>query len=233
MRRASIYLIAGLLLALAAVPFLFTRADAQPPTSPPASTKAAKDTIAHADADGIESADAIVRTAVRPSMLRRHKQAGLTPEQKAWVADNCQFGSPKPETGADVGPGKDREFYSIPVFKGPKGHFVWAVPIGASDRPENKAIADGAAPVLRTYTEYREKYIGDGKPGVVELLRDLLCDQAALCAPGRIVTQRRGPASLAQERHGVGASGLPRACSGAAGRRRRDPGSRFPAGPGA
>ena len=87
--------------------------------------------------------------------------------------------------GADVGPGKDREFYSVPVFKGPKGHFVWAVPLGANERPENKAIADRAAPVLHDYIAYREKYIGEGKPGVVEMLRALLCDQA-LCAPGRV-----------------------------------------------
>lgn len=87
--------------------------------------------------------------------------------------------------GADVGPGKDREFYSVPTFKGPKGHFVWAVPIGASDRPENKAIADRAAPVLKDYTAYREKYIGEGKRGVVELLRDLLCDESALCVAAK------------------------------------------------
>ena len=94
------------------------------------------------------------------------------------------------QPGADIGPGKDREFYSVPVFKGPKGHFVWAVPLGASERPENKAIADRAAPVLRDYTAYREKYIGEGKPGVVEMLRDLLCDQATHCAPGRSVQGR-------------------------------------------
>jgi hypothetical protein len=95
------------------------------------------------------------------------------------------------QPGADIGPGKDREFYSVPVFKAPKGHFVYAVPIGASERPENKAIADRAAPVLRTYTEYREKYIGEGKRGIVEMLRDLLCDQAALCSPGRMITGAR------------------------------------------
>ena len=67
----------------------------------------------------------------------------------------------------------------------PKGHFVWAVPMGASERAENEAIADRAAPVLRDYTAYREKYIGEGKPGVVEMLRDLLCDEAAVCAPGK------------------------------------------------
>jgi hypothetical protein len=87
--------------------------------------------------------------------------------------------------GADVGPGKDREFYSVPVFKAPKGHFVWAVPLGASERPENKAIADRAAPVLKDYTAYREKYIGEGKHGVVEMVRDLLCDETTLCAPAK------------------------------------------------
>jgi hypothetical protein len=55
----------------------------------------------------------------------------------------------------------------------------------ASERPENRAIADRAAQVLTDYTAYREKYIGEGKRGVVEMLRDLVCDETALCAPAK------------------------------------------------
>jgi hypothetical protein len=41
------------------------------------------------------------------------------------------------------------------------------------------------APALKDYTVYREKYIGEGKRGVVEMLRDMLCDESALCVAAK------------------------------------------------
>lgn len=91
-----------LLLGVGLAAFFCLEIGAQPP--PDRADRAPKAAAVTGDPDTKESSDAIIRTAVRPSMLRRHKEAGVTPEQRAWITDNCQFGMPKPEAGAEFGP---------------------------------------------------------------------------------------------------------------------------------
>lgn len=98
---------------------------------------------------------------------------------------------------ADVGPGKDRDFYSVPVFRAGTNYFVWAVPLGHRESPADRAIANGAAPILEAYRTRRARFVGDGLPGVVDLLRDWLCDKSGMCgadrATARLTTALRDP----------------------------------------
>lgn len=91
------------------------------------------------------------------------------------------FVSATTQNATNVGPGKDRDFYQVPAFKGSDGFFVWAVPLGHVERPEDRDIRMRAAPVLARYRELRDQFIGPGKPGVGELLRQSLCTPAGLC----------------------------------------------------
>lgn len=99
----------------------------------------------------------------------------------------------------DVGPGKDRDFFSVPVFRGDSSYFVWAVPLGHTPRAEDRAVIAQSAPVLESYRARRAHFVGPGKSGVVELLRDWLCDNTGMCAADRALqrlsTTFRGPDS--------------------------------------
>ena len=84
-----------------------------------------------------------------------------------------------------VGPGKDRDFFSVPVFRDGTNYFVWAVPLGHTPLPADTAIVEKAAPILKSYRERRAHFIGPGKSGAPELLRDWLCDNTGMCAADR------------------------------------------------
>jgi len=84
-----------------------------------------------------------------------------------------------------VGPGKDRDFFSVPVFRDGTNYFVWAVPLGHTPLPADTAIVEKAAPILKSYRERRAQFIGPGKSGAAELLRDWLCDNTGMCAADR------------------------------------------------
>lgn len=53
--------------------------------------------------------------------------------------------------GAEVGPGKDREFYHVPTASAVEGQFTWAVPIGHVERDEDRAIRERAGTILGVY----------------------------------------------------------------------------------
>jgi hypothetical protein len=89
----------------------------------------------------------------------------------------------------DVGPGKDRDFYSVPVHRAGSNYFVWAVPIGHHETDVDRAIARRAAPILEAYRTRRARFVGEGLPGVVELLRDWLCDESGMCGADRAVSR--------------------------------------------
>lgn len=137
-------------------------------TQPPASPSTTQAGNVAADPETAESPYAIVRTAVRPSMLRRHKQAGLTPQQKAWIADNCQFGMPRAETGADVGPVRVivRQEYALGHSSQLKiplwvcEHSQKAEVEGTADRDKSKFLPD---PLLAGFPRAELKdYMGSG-----------------------------------------------------------------------
>lgn len=76
----------------------------------------------------------------------------------------------------------EREFFSVPTYEREKHLFVWAVPKGHKPREEDLAILDRARPILETYCSLRERYVGEGKPGVLKLLRDWLDDGTGRCS---------------------------------------------------
>lgn len=76
-----------------------------------------------------------------------------------------------------------RGFFQIPTFASPTGRFVYAVPKGHLPRTEDIALREAAHLILAEYRRRRERYIGPGKPGIVELLRDWFDNGSGRCAP--------------------------------------------------
>jgi hypothetical protein len=78
-----------------------------------------------------------------------------------------------------------RDFYSIPTYTRPEGAYAWAVPKGHAENEADRKILEKARAVLDEYRWRRERYIGEGKPGVAELLRDWFDDGNGRCDPTR------------------------------------------------
>ena len=77
----------------------------------------------------------------------------------------------------------ERDFISVPTFAAATGHFVWAVPKGHQANDADRALMAKSDPILAEYRLRRAFYIGEGKPGVVALLRDWFDDGYGRCAP--------------------------------------------------
>lgn len=75
-----------------------------------------------------------------------------------------------------------RDFYSIPTLVANQRQFVWAVPKGHAESDDDRALKARAAPILAEYQKRRARYIGAGKRGVVELLRDWFDDGKGRCS---------------------------------------------------
>ena len=54
------------------------------------------------------------------------------------------------------------------------------------DSDEDQRLRDTAARILQAYRARRPKYIGEGKHGVLELIRDWYDDGSGLCAPSNV-----------------------------------------------
>ncbi|MGH9324770.1 MAG: hypothetical protein ACRD3V_33410 [Vicinamibacteria bacterium] len=80
----------------------------------------------------------------------------------------------------------ERDFFSVPTYARPEGAYAWAVPKGHDENGADREILAKARAVLEEYRRRRERYIGEGKPGVVELLRDWYDDGSGRCDPGRV-----------------------------------------------
>ncbi|MFO0911160.1 MAG: hypothetical protein U0794_22950 [Isosphaeraceae bacterium] len=76
-----------------------------------------------------------------------------------------------------------REFLSLPTFSSATNKFVYAVPRGHQLRDEDRALRSSTEPVFQEYRRRRALYIGEGKPGVVALLRDWFDDGRGFCDP--------------------------------------------------
>jgi len=83
------------------------------------------------------------------------------PQAQRWRAYGMLFGYPRyaidffvdaTERGrasdAEMGPGVDREFLHIPTASAETGHFTWAVPMGHTERVEDRAIRRMADRIL-------------------------------------------------------------------------------------
>lgn len=87
------------------------------------------------------------------------------------------------ESEKQTGKFAERDFFSIPTFKAENHQFVWAVPKGYVEQDEDRAIRARATEILAMYRERRARFIGMGKPGVGELLRDWFDDGKGYCLP--------------------------------------------------
>lgn len=76
-----------------------------------------------------------------------------------------------------------REFLSIETILHPKNAFVYAVPVGHQPNSQDIAVKEKAAPIFAEYTKRRDKYIGEGKEGIVALVRDWFCGESGPCTP--------------------------------------------------
>jgi hypothetical protein len=79
-------------------------------------------------------------------------------------------------TGAFVA----RQFIGIPTFGSENGHFVWAVPVGHQETPEEAEIRTTARMILERYRSLRDKWIGSQgtstAPRSLELIREWFHD---------------------------------------------------------
>jgi hypothetical protein len=80
----------------------------------------------------------------------------------------------------------ERDFYSIRTFVSDTNRFVYAVPKGHRERQEDAELKRRSEAVLSEYIDRRARYIGYGKPGVLELIRDWFCDEKNKCTPSKI-----------------------------------------------
>lgn len=76
-----------------------------------------------------------------------------------------------------------RDFISIPTVERETNNFVYVVPKGHVENDADKALKAKAARIFAAYKKRRAVYIGEGKKGVVELLRDWFCDSQSNCSP--------------------------------------------------
>jgi hypothetical protein len=84
-----------------------------------------------------------------------------------------------------------RDFFSVPTFARPEGAYAWAVPKGHVENDTDREILRKAKVVLEDYRKRRERYTGEGKRGVVELLRDWFDDGNGRCDPGAVIANVR------------------------------------------
>ncbi|MFN3683516.1 MAG: hypothetical protein ACK41F_06215 [Fimbriimonadaceae bacterium] len=66
----------------------------------------------------------------------------------------------------------ERDFRQIPVHRSETGRFVYAVPKGAAESEEEKAVRQRCLRILEKYRSLRERFIGEGRPGPIALLRE-------------------------------------------------------------
>jgi hypothetical protein len=79
----------------------------------------------------------------------------------------------------------ERDFRSIPTFARETNAFVYAVPKGQAENEIDKALRARAETIFADYRRRRAQYIGEGKRGVVEMLRDWFCNSPEGCSPSK------------------------------------------------
>lgn len=74
-----------------------------------------------------------------------------------------------------------RDFIGMPTFARAERGVVYAVAKGASEREEDRRLRERLAGILEEYRRRRGEWVGEGKAGIVGLLRDWFCGQEAVC----------------------------------------------------
>jgi hypothetical protein len=75
----------------------------------------------------------------------------------------------------------ERSFVSLPTVRG-ENRFVYAVPKNHIENEADKALRAKAEPIFNEYKRRRAEYIGEGKKGVVEMMRDWFCNAQNQCS---------------------------------------------------
>ncbi len=83
-----------------------------------------------------------------------------------------------------------RDFVSNPTFARADRGVVYAVEKGATEREADKQFRAQLGPILEEYKRRRNEYIGEGKPGVIALLRDWFCQSGTCQLPIRMKAQQ-------------------------------------------
>lgn len=76
-----------------------------------------------------------------------------------------------------------RRFISIPTVASAQGRFVYAVAKDHQETQDDIDLRKRSEPVLAEYRLRRARYIGEGKPGAAEMLRDWFCAGGTGCQP--------------------------------------------------
>lgn len=76
-----------------------------------------------------------------------------------------------------------RDFFSVPTFAGKTHRFVYAVPKGAPPDGDDLLLLARCRPILAEYKRRRALYIGPGKRGIVQLVRDWFDNGRGRCSP--------------------------------------------------
>lgn len=76
----------------------------------------------------------------------------------------------------------ERDFLSVPTFSSPTNRFVYAVPKGHNANDADKSLKEKALKIFEEYKTRRAEYIGEGKKGVAQMMRDWIGQQATSTA---------------------------------------------------
>ncbi|MBM3763011.1 MAG: hypothetical protein FJW36_22540 [Acidobacteria bacterium] len=76
-----------------------------------------------------------------------------------------------------------RDFVGMPTFARAERGVVYAVEKGSEQRDVDHQFRAKLASILAEYKTRREKFIGDGKPGIIALLRDWFCSGQSCQSP--------------------------------------------------
>lgn len=79
-----------------------------------------------------------------------------------------------------------RKFISMPTHAREERGIVWAVPEDHEEHDEDRLFRARAAALLEDYRQRRARYIGDGKPGVLALIRDWYDNGNGQCSPRHV-----------------------------------------------
>lgn len=75
----------------------------------------------------------------------------------------------------------ERGFITLPTIIG-DNHFVYAVPKDHVENDADRVLRAKSEKIFNEYKRRRVEYIGDGKKGVVEMLRNWFCDPTGKCS---------------------------------------------------
>lgn len=76
-----------------------------------------------------------------------------------------------------------RDFVSMPTFARAERGVVYAIEKGSQEREIDHQFRARLAAILADYQKRRATYIGEGKPGIIALLRDWFCQSGSCAVP--------------------------------------------------